>query len=485
MWKYHHCAVILISLLCCFSLPAQQVTKDKVWNPKDYGKGYVSNADKIISQETEVKLNGLLSKLDQDKKAQVAVVLLNSIGDAVPKTFAHALFNQWSIGDKQTHNGLLILLVKDQRRIEFEVGYGLEGLFPDIICYRIQQKAMVPALKQNHYDQALLDGLQLISDRLYASKEKLAIQGNQLAEGRSTYPLSVFFYDFLVSLGYLIIITSFTVSAFGQRLISTSCWWGILLFMAPVLIITLLAIFTNIFMTWEIFLAVFYGCWCITTSLFFTIELNIRKNGYFKRRPEQYRKIRTELRDLRIYTILFPFPLLIFQFIRWKMWLKHLRYDPYYSEKCKADMILLTGDKSTHLSAAELVEERLGAVEYDIWIVPECSDQLKFAYPDPTSKIVKCNTCKNKTAKLRSRKTILRATSKREGRRELDYECQFCRIKFCRGEAIPKRQIFFKVNNVGSATSAGSSSSLGSSSGSSSGSWGGGSSGGGGAGSNW
>jgi uncharacterized protein len=30
-----------------------------------------------------------------------------------------------------------MLLVLDQRRVEFETGYGLEADLPDIICYRI------------------------------------------------------------------------------------------------------------------------------------------------------------------------------------------------------------------------------------------------------------------------------------------------------------------------------------------------------------
>ena len=474
----------LIFLYCCSSAAQQPAVADIV-NPKDHGGGYVSNSNGIISGAAVARLDGMLKKLDQDRKAQVAVVLVNSIGNAVPKEFATALFRKWGIGDKRTNNGLLVLLIKDQRRIEFEVGYGLEGVLPDMVCYRIQQKAMVPQLKQGHYDDAVVDGLQLVSDRLYASKEALSAQDDELATARSAYPQWELFYDFIVSLLYLGIFTWFTLSAFGQRLVSTSCWWGILLFLAPILIITLMAIFTNVYMTWPVFLLVFYGCWCVTTSLYFTIELSRQKSAFFKSRYEQYRKMRFELRDLKVYTLLFPLPLLIFQFIRWKMWLKDLRYRPYYSEKCKADMVLLKRDKSAYLSKGQQMEESLKSREYDIWIVPGCDDELRFVYDNATSKIVKCNQCKNKTGKLVGTKKIISATSKREGLRSMDYVCQCCGSKFSQKRSIPKKEIFFKIGNAGAGGGSRSGSSSGGSSGSSSGSWGGGSSGGGGAGSNW
>lgn len=42
--------------------------------------------------------------------------------------------------EKRKNNGLVILLVTDQRCIQFYTGYGLEGDLPDAICKRIQTK---------------------------------------------------------------------------------------------------------------------------------------------------------------------------------------------------------------------------------------------------------------------------------------------------------------------------------------------------------
>ena len=42
----------------------------------------------------------------------------------------------------------MLSMTKDQRRIEFEVGYALEGVLPDMTCRRIQEGLMVPYFKK-------------------------------------------------------------------------------------------------------------------------------------------------------------------------------------------------------------------------------------------------------------------------------------------------------------------------------------------------
>lgn len=57
---------------------------------------------------------------------------------------AHQLFNKWGVGKKGWDNGLLILVSNKDRRVEFETGYGLVGILPDIACKQIQFEKMIP-----------------------------------------------------------------------------------------------------------------------------------------------------------------------------------------------------------------------------------------------------------------------------------------------------------------------------------------------------
>lgn len=125
---------------------------------------HVSNPDGIISPEDVAQINRLLNGLEDSLSIEVAVVALTSIGDEDISTFANELFKHWGIGKKGEDNGLLMLLVTDQRLIKFETGYGLEGIFPDAISYRIQQQYMIPDLKANKFSAGMLKGVEGVTD---------------------------------------------------------------------------------------------------------------------------------------------------------------------------------------------------------------------------------------------------------------------------------------------------------------------------------
>jgi len=71
-----------------------------------------------------------LTNLEAKNSVQVAVVVINSIGDYDEYTFAHELFNLWRIGKEGKDNGVLILFVNDIRAVKIETGYGVEGYCP-------------------------------------------------------------------------------------------------------------------------------------------------------------------------------------------------------------------------------------------------------------------------------------------------------------------------------------------------------------------
>jgi uncharacterized protein len=82
---------------------AQTYTIETVPNPKKSSSpDYVSNPDQMLSTDAVKEINSILRTLEDSTTAQVAVVCVNSIGDAVPKDFATALFKNgdWVISKK-------------------------------------------------------------------------------------------------------------------------------------------------------------------------------------------------------------------------------------------------------------------------------------------------------------------------------------------------------------------------------------------------
>ncbi len=127
---------------------------------------YVSDPDSLLDATDEQVINETLSNLEAESTIEVAVVAVNSIGEADARQFGWELFNHWGIGKEGKDNGLLMLLVVDQRTIVFETGYGIEVILPDVDCKRIQDQVMVPLLKNSCYGEAMVKGVETVHHHL-------------------------------------------------------------------------------------------------------------------------------------------------------------------------------------------------------------------------------------------------------------------------------------------------------------------------------
>ena len=68
-------------------------------------------------------------------------------------------FREWGIGSKETSNGALLVIAKQERKIRIEVGRGLEGDLPDVLCGRIIRDVISPTFKQGDFPGGILAGL--------------------------------------------------------------------------------------------------------------------------------------------------------------------------------------------------------------------------------------------------------------------------------------------------------------------------------------
>lgn len=132
---------------------------------------HVSDPDGILQRGDILQMNRILNLLEDSLGVEVAVVALRNIGDEEPRPFATALFQRWGLGKKGVDDGLLILLVTDpaRRSVVFETGYGLEGVLPDAICYRLQQRYMVSDFRAGNFSGGMVKGVAAVADYLFRS----------------------------------------------------------------------------------------------------------------------------------------------------------------------------------------------------------------------------------------------------------------------------------------------------------------------------
>ena len=157
---------------------------------------HLCNPDGIISLSAQDSIDIMLHRLREQTGIEVVVAVINSIGDADCFEFSHTLFNSWGVGKNSTNNGLVVLLVTDQRCIQMVTGYGLEGILPDAICKRIQIESMIPYLKQENWDQGMVHGVADICRRL----DGTMINESPSHEDDTFFPMILFMGFFLVGI---------------------------------------------------------------------------------------------------------------------------------------------------------------------------------------------------------------------------------------------------------------------------------------------
>jgi len=129
-------------------------------------RDYVSDFAHVLSPEVIARIDALSSQLDHSQaNAKIAVVTVNTLDGEESEVWSNELETHWKMG-KRTPGGdrlaLVLLAVKDHKR-RIDVGYGLEGILNDAKAGDIGRE-MVPYLRQNDFDSAVLLAVSQIGD---------------------------------------------------------------------------------------------------------------------------------------------------------------------------------------------------------------------------------------------------------------------------------------------------------------------------------
>ena len=127
-------------------------------------KGYVSDFANVITPETESRIAAIASAIEKATTAEIAVVTVPNLGPyGSIEEYSIELATAWGIGKEGKDNGMLLILALEERKTRIEVGYGLEGAFPDGMTGRIMDKSMVPYFKNNDFSTGFLKAVEGIA----------------------------------------------------------------------------------------------------------------------------------------------------------------------------------------------------------------------------------------------------------------------------------------------------------------------------------
>ena len=127
----------------------------------------VDNAQ-ILSPAARTRLVDMLKAHEQATSNQIVVLTVPTIEPENIEQYASDVFNSWKLGQQGPNNGVLVIVVPQDRKMRIEVGYGLEPILTDAMAGAIIRDVMTPAFRRTDYDAGVQDGVAAIIARLEA-----------------------------------------------------------------------------------------------------------------------------------------------------------------------------------------------------------------------------------------------------------------------------------------------------------------------------
>ncbi|MDT4291549.1 YgcG family protein [Methylomonas sp. MO1] len=119
----------------------------------------VTDLTATLSAQQKTTLEQRLQAFEQQKGSQIAILIVASTQPEDIAQYAIRVVEQWRLGRKGVDDGILMLLAKDDRATRIEVGYGLEGVVPDVLAKRIIDDIMIPYFRQGDYAAGINAGI--------------------------------------------------------------------------------------------------------------------------------------------------------------------------------------------------------------------------------------------------------------------------------------------------------------------------------------
>jgi uncharacterized protein len=369
-----------------------------------------------LSPEVRQALEMLCRKVEANTTAQVAVVTVPNLEGKSVDEYANQLFNTWGIGRADVNNGVLLLHAPNERQVRIEVGRGLEPLLTDGLAGDLIDERVLPLFRRDDFAGGLRAGTEAIVELLEKYPE--AARG---VPGSAPKWIRTKRTDALTAAG--------ATGAFSLPLILAgylarkrrgySTVWYYLLLAGALAVVAALVMF------------------------YFQApkskQVNWSSGG-----------AAAALGGAALFSAG-----------------RYRRYKPRSCAKCGSRLVLLDEQADDEkLTELQRLEEKIGAVDYDVWDCPACLQTEVIRHVE-NSAIIECPKCHANTLKLLRTDVVTPATHYTSGLSREFRQCAACTAEITKDIVLPI---------ISSSSSGGSSSG-----GGGGGSFGGGSSGGGGA----
>lgn len=139
--------------------------------------GYFNDYANVVSRDAALRFNEQLAQFERETSNQVLVAVFPAMQtESDIADYTRRIAQSWAVGQADKRNGAVLFVFVQDRKMFIQVGYGLEGVLPDITAFDITERHIKPLFKTNNYEGGLATGIDLMMK---------AIRGEYKGSGRT------------------------------------------------------------------------------------------------------------------------------------------------------------------------------------------------------------------------------------------------------------------------------------------------------------
>jgi uncharacterized protein len=209
--------IFFFLLLLAGPIAAQKLDQDgiPVPPPKPLTLVYDYSAQDFLTAGEESQLSAKLQRFSDETSNQIVIVIVDDLNGFDASSYSFKLGERWGVGQGKFDNGIVILIKPTggagQRDIFIAVGDGLEAVIPDATAFQVQQREIIPLLKEGKNYEALdraTDALIGLAKKEFNSQE-YAARGNGSGGGGRSWKMII--------IGIIIVIIISRLMGGGRR----------------------------------------------------------------------------------------------------------------------------------------------------------------------------------------------------------------------------------------------------------------------------
>jgi len=125
-------------------------------------KARVNDTAGMLSPAAAAALEEKLAAYEQAAGNQFVLLTIPSLNGDVLESFSLRVAEAWKIGKKRIDNGVILVVVKDERKIRIEVGYGLEASLTDAVSSRVISGTIAPRFRDGDFEGGITAGFEAL-----------------------------------------------------------------------------------------------------------------------------------------------------------------------------------------------------------------------------------------------------------------------------------------------------------------------------------